>query len=74
MSDDRTWAPTQDGDNAAGVRAGLDAVEARMGPGCPDATVVVVGGADHFLAGAAGRVADTVLAWLRDTTGSARRG
>ncbi len=127
-----------DGDNAADVRAGLDAVEEHVGPGCPlwlvgysfgadvalsvgdervagwaavapplkfgpparaatgdprpvlavvpehdqfnpparlrsavatwpDATVVVVAGADHFLVGAAGRVADTVLAWLRDT-------
>jgi alpha/beta superfamily hydrolase len=30
----------------------------------PDATVTVVRDADHFLAGAAGRVADAVLAWL----------
>jgi uncharacterized protein len=30
----------------------------------PDATVEVVPGADHFLAGAAGRVAATVTAWL----------
>lgn len=30
----------------------------------PDATVTVVPMADHFLAGAAGRVADEVLAWL----------
>jgi alpha/beta superfamily hydrolase len=34
----------------------------------PDATVTVVPGADHFLAGTAGRVADTVLAWLRERT------
>lgn len=134
-----------DGDSAADARAGLDVVEAQVGPGCalwlvgysfgadvalsvgdervagwaavapplkfgppplaeagdprpvlavvaehdqvnppahlrpavagwPDATVVVVEGADHFLAGAAGRVADTVLAWLRATTEAARRG
>ncbi|HEY8523870.1 MAG TPA: hypothetical protein VIL48_02830 [Acidimicrobiales bacterium] len=31
----------------------------------PDATVVEIPMADHFLAGAAGRVADEVLAWLR---------
>ena len=31
-------------------------------------TVTVVEGADHFLAGATGRVADAVLAWLRDQT------
>lgn len=31
-----------------------------------DATVTVVDGADHFLAGAAGRVAAAVLEWLRD--------
>jgi uncharacterized protein len=30
----------------------------------PDATVTVVPGADHFLAGATGGVADEVLAWL----------
>jgi alpha/beta superfamily hydrolase len=30
----------------------------------PDATVTVVPGADHFLAGATGHVADEVLAWL----------
>jgi alpha/beta superfamily hydrolase len=34
--------------------------------GWPDATVTVARGADHFLVGAAGRVADTVLAWLRN--------
>lgn len=34
--------------------------------GWPDATVVVVPGADHFLAGATGRVADAVLTWLRE--------
>ena len=31
----------------------------------PDATVTVVPMADHFLAGASGRVADAVLDWLR---------
>ena len=31
----------------------------------PDATVTVIEGVDHFLAGAAGRVADAILAWLR---------
>jgi len=34
----------------------------------PDATVTVVPGADHFLGGAADRVADAVLAWLRATS------
>jgi alpha/beta superfamily hydrolase len=29
-----------------------------------DATVTVVPGADHFLAGATDRVADEVLAWI----------
>jgi uncharacterized protein len=32
----------------------------------PDATVTVVEGTDHFLAGAANRVAEAVLDWLRD--------
>jgi hypothetical protein len=32
----------------------------------PDAAVTVVPGADHFLAGAVGRVADTIAAWLRE--------
>jgi pimeloyl-ACP methyl ester carboxylesterase len=31
----------------------------------PDATVTVVDGVDHFLAGATGRVAEAVLDWLR---------
>jgi len=31
-----------------------------------DATVTVIGGADHFLPGATGRVAQAILAWLRD--------
>jgi len=34
----------------------------------PTATVEVVGGADHFLAGAADRVAQAVLTWLQDLT------
>ena len=34
----------------------------------PDVTLTVVEGADHFLAGATGRVAETVLTWLRDRT------
>jgi alpha/beta superfamily hydrolase len=34
-----------------------------------DATVTVVGGADHFLAGAAGRVAEAVLVWMRERVG-----
>lgn len=38
----------------------------------PDATVTVVEGADHFLAGAAGRVAEAILAWLRDRGGPAQ--
>jgi alpha/beta superfamily hydrolase len=36
--------------------------------GWPDVTVEVVPSADHFLLGAATRVADTILAWLRDRT------
>jgi uncharacterized protein len=34
----------------------------------PDAAVRVIPSADHFLAGAAARVADTVLEWLRGPT------
>ena len=34
--------------------------------GWPDATVEVAAMADHFLAGAAERVADTVLTWMRE--------
>jgi uncharacterized protein len=36
----------------------------------PDAAVRVIPSADHFLAGAADRVAGTILAWLRDRTGN----
>lgn len=34
----------------------------------PDATVEVIPSADHFLLGAATRVADTILTWLQDRT------
>ena len=37
--------------------------------GWPDASFTVVEGVDHFLAGAAGRVAGAVLAWLRERAG-----
>ena len=40
----------------------------------PDASLTVLKGVDHFLAGAAGRVADAVLAWLRDQTAEGGQG